>query len=211
MAGSTKEGDTQRRRALYRLVAARSDIGAAHGIAEYGRDHIKDLRDELWIPLQDAMVIAYARPFTSNKPVGRLPNKWSRFGNQGLQRLHDDLISMRDRLVAHGDASERRIIVYPPGATLTAGLPRSDGAAVALATMRPYPEHFARVAKLCLDLGSRLHDAVESELQSLYGQGSGRSTAFDLLTNKNVKIDAGGGKITAVEQRHQWRGKSATS
>jgi hypothetical protein len=61
--------DIGRRRLLYRLAIARSDIRAAHEIAKYGNEHVPEI-NALWIPLQDALVVAYARPFTSNKPFG---------------------------------------------------------------------------------------------------------------------------------------------
>jgi hypothetical protein len=64
--------DLGRRRSLYRLVIARSDIQAAREIARYAESHVRDLT-ELWIPLQEALVVAYARPFHSQRAVRANP------------------------------------------------------------------------------------------------------------------------------------------
>jgi hypothetical protein len=93
--------DTGRRRSL--LAARRGDINQASALAAYAEEHVPEIND-LWIPLQDAVVIAYARPFTSNKPFGALPARWSKFDDLRNQSLHDEILRMRHEVVPHSDA-----------------------------------------------------------------------------------------------------------
>ena len=74
----TLQEDLGRRRTLYKLAMARSSIRSARDIAAYASEKIADEGHALWLPLQDALVVTYARPFTANKPFGPLASRWSR-------------------------------------------------------------------------------------------------------------------------------------
>ena len=105
---------------LYKLVVARSDFIEALFTARYVIANVHDPRDELWFPLQDAIVVSYARPFTGNRPLGSPAPEWSVFGDPKLQSLHDDLIELRHKTIAHSDAAIRRVLIVPPGVKLGA-------------------------------------------------------------------------------------------
>ncbi|MBW3670085.1 MAG: hypothetical protein KY432_00265 [Acidobacteria bacterium] len=158
---------SHRKRDLYRMIVARSDITAALGTCELILDQITDLSDELLAPLYHAVVVSYARPFTANKPHGHLPSKWSKFREERLQRLHDSLIEQRHQYVAHSDADVRTVDIIPPGATIPQFGP-AISLGVQVAMRLPDPGYFEDVRELCLNLGSRLNEAVSSELQELY-------------------------------------------
>lgn len=157
---SLLQRENRRRRLLYQLVAGRSDIGARQ-VTTYAREHITDIRDELRLPLQDALVVTYARPFTSNRPIGPLPEEWTRFVDPDHQRLHGELMSMRNKLVAHGDAERRKVVIYPPGAQPP--VPRG-----------PTSEAHARLRAAAQDL-----------LQELFGNIDA-TVPFDLMTGEQV-------------------------
>jgi hypothetical protein len=182
---SANATDERRRRALARLVVARASIHAAYEIAEYGDRNIKDVKDPRRIALQEALVVAYARPFTQNDGFGALPAAWSRFTDPQMQRRHDNAIELRHKIVAHSDVNEIRILVYPPGVPGPIdSVARSDGAGVAIVTERPMPLWFRGMELLCQDLGTRLNRVAEQELQTLFGSISGAQTPIDLLTGE---------------------------
>jgi hypothetical protein len=181
---STITEDIGRRRHLYRLALARHDLQAARRIAALAVEQASEMSEgnDLWIPLQEALVVAYARPFSSNKPFGPLASAWGKFDDPQHQRLHRELLQMRDRLVAHSDASELTVIIFPPRVRWPVGdREPSDRATMAIFHRRPGPSYFSAVAELCEDLATRLHAAVETELQALFGEIDAVSP-FDLLT-----------------------------
>jgi hypothetical protein len=175
--------DIGRRRSLYRLAVARNDIGEASALAAYAVDHVQEM-NELWIALQDVVVIAYSRPFTANEPLGALPARWSRFGTKN-QEVHDQILRMRNELVAHSDTSQRTVVVLPPKATPPVpSVPPSDRATLAILHRRPPPAFFQTVRSLCEDdLLPRLYEVVERELQALFGHID-PVRPFDLLTGE---------------------------
>ena len=61
-----KMGDGKRKD-LYRLIVALSDIGNAKRLSEFIVQN-NTMGNKLWEPLQDATIISYARPFTKNEP-----------------------------------------------------------------------------------------------------------------------------------------------
>lgn len=189
--------EDEKRRLLYQLCSARSDVRAATQICTYARDHVTDIRDELWLPLQDALIVSYARPFTRNRPVGPLPDQWARFEDPEHQRLHDELVSMRHEIVAHGDAARRTVVIFPPGTIppIGGGPPTSE-ATVSVAQARKDPSYFAKVEGLCQDLQARLHVETEALLQELFGDIDAREP-FDLMTGEVVQSGPWGGTVIA--------------
>lgn len=174
-----------RRRSLYRLAVARSDIRAAQEIAAYAEKHVPEI-NELWIPLQDALVAAYARPFTSNKPYGPLANQWTKFSDPKQQQLHNQLLQLRNELVAHTDASQRTVVIFPPGLAWGVPSPQPQSrATLAITYKRPSPDYFTSVGRLCDNLLARAarggrggpsaafrRDRPNSPLRPTHGRGS---------------------------------------
>jgi len=189
--------DIGRRRSLYRLAIARNDTRGAQQIAIYAETYVREV-NELWIPLQDAFVAAYARPFTSNKPFGPLASQWSKFGDAAKQVLHHELLQMRDELVAHADASQRSVVIFPPGVQPPVpGRKPSERATLGIFHKRRSPAFFSSVRELCDDLFGRLHAAVEAELQALFGE-VGPIQPFDLLTGEAKAVSMDG--ITIISE-----------
>jgi hypothetical protein len=52
--------------------------------------------------------------FTANEPFGPIPDRWAKFDRTDHQELHDELIKTRNELVAHADASRRRVVIFSP-------------------------------------------------------------------------------------------------
>lgn len=76
---------------------------------------VTGLGHELYTPLFNAAVVAYARPFSGNKGTGTLSRHWSEFADQRLRVAHKKLIVTRNQLVAHSDSTVRSVTLVPPG------------------------------------------------------------------------------------------------
>jgi hypothetical protein len=87
------EPRSQKKKELYQLAVARSDITAALKTCDLIIQQVKEIGNDLYQPLFHVIVIAYARPFTRNKPFGPLPSEWSKFSDPAFQEMHDDLVS----------------------------------------------------------------------------------------------------------------------
>lgn len=102
---------------LRRLVLARTDIESAGALLDLlaRRPDVPGTRweDIAW-GLWTGVVVSYARPFKPSKL--QLDAEWSRFEDQSLQDLHDQVVGpLRDKLFAHNDAMPHRDVrLLPP-------------------------------------------------------------------------------------------------
>lgn len=162
----------QQKKNIYRLLVARSDIGASHAACELFLKTVTDLSDDLYYPLFTAIVICYARPFTNNKPFGSLPDKWGKFMDPAQQELHDSLIKTRHELVAHSDYSVRKAMIVPAG-TLIGRLKERELRSPKIGTQTNYylfriPQ-IRKIPLLTSDLGRRVNADIDVALEDLYG------------------------------------------
>jgi hypothetical protein len=169
-----------KKKELYQLAVARSDIKAAMSTCNLIIQHVRELGSDLYSPLFHAIVIAYARPFTKNRPLGRLPEEWSTFSNPQAQELHDELIKSRDQYIAHSDKEVRKVRIFPHGAPLGETGLKSGGVSLTVRTMAFSISWFQDVRSLCLDLGTRLNKRVEDLLTELYAGREMPPKAFEL-------------------------------
>lgn len=51
------------------------------------------------------IIVTYAKPFTENKGVGQLNDKFSTFSTPDLRELHNELLNSRNQLYGHQDIS----------------------------------------------------------------------------------------------------------
>lgn len=110
---------SRRKRLLYQLLLARSDISAAQSALEVFRRDVGAIGHPLYYPLVAAITVCYARPFTKNQPLGPLPSKWGRFSHPKAQQTHNDLMRARHQLIAHSDMEAREAKIVPPGFVIT--------------------------------------------------------------------------------------------
>ena len=64
--------DNPRVSQLYKIILAQSDLYHAEQLSNYIMKQLQ-ITDDLWVPLQDAVIINHARPFTRNEPFRALP------------------------------------------------------------------------------------------------------------------------------------------
>lgn len=172
-------------RELYQLIVGMSDIRAAYETADYAATVLKgDIRTQIWFPLLEAVVISYARPFTANRPYGRLPARWATFNDPVQQTLHDELIDIRNRATAHSDAAVRQILIIPPGALLPLSSKEvARRSNFAISYDRLLPSRFVEIERHCAELVARMQKEVSAEMHKF---DSRPSFAFDLLTGERV-------------------------
>lgn len=119
--------DIKRRKSLARLILASSDIQKAIKASQLFKSQIKSNRHPLFDPLQEAAVISYSRPFTDNKGVGALPNKYSKYSSKIHNQLHKEVLTRRNVFVAHSDSDVRDVLVFTKGSRVTPNLDTSKG------------------------------------------------------------------------------------
>jgi hypothetical protein len=180
------ESRSAKKKELYRLAVARSDIRAAKTTCDLLIQHVEGLGDDLYQPLFHAIVIAYARPFTRNKPLGPLPAEWSKFSNAHFQETHDELIKARHQFIAHSDEEIRKAIIFPPGAPVGKTGLKSGGVSISIRTIAFPTSQFHHIRNLCHDLGSRLDRGVYAILADLYTDRKLPNKSFQLTFDDSL-------------------------
>ena len=164
--GSLTRAD--RKKELYKLAVARSDVTEALRLTEFLIAQVRELSDPIYLPLYHAVVAAYARPFKRSQPLGKLGDNWAAFGNPRNQATHDRLITLRDKVIAHSDAALRPAEIYPPGSRVPIDGTLVTEASVCLTRPLLDLDQFPAIRTTCLDLGNRLEKAVNDALADLY-------------------------------------------
>jgi len=163
---------SHQKRNLYRLLIARSDITASLNACDLILKNIKSIKDENLYPLTTSVVVCYARPFTSNKPYGSLPKKWSKFDNPQHKTTHEVLLKARHELFAHSDMNIRKAQIVPPNIPLVFGKQRelkSIGISTQVSTKFFEIDFFKIVKETNLNLGRRVQAEIDNLLIELYG------------------------------------------
>lgn len=156
----------QRKRTLCRLVLARADIEATLRICDLA-DRIGIAQgDDFYFALHYAIVASYARPFSGND-LGDLKGRWCKFGEPRLDEAHKHLVEVRNKYVAHSDASSRPVTIHTPGARLDDGTLATSYGVQAL-NVALTVESYKVVRELCLSLQERLTGAINDEIPRLF-------------------------------------------
>lgn len=171
------------KRELYRLTVARSDIAAAYRFCELLRRDVSHIGHELYLPLFHAIVVSYGRPFTTNKPHGGLPDRWSRLGVKRLQRMHDTLIETRNTYVAHSDAGVRRVSITPP-TWLIPGRGTPAGLSVQILFGVYTLEFFDVARETCSYQTTRMTKEIDRLLEELFGARELPTEPFELTVDE---------------------------
>lgn len=158
----------KKKRELYKLAVARSDIKAAMGACDLLLAEDLNRADDRYVALHNAMIVSYGRPFTANRPLGPLAARWTRFENERFCELHKDLLELRHKTVAHSDLELRKVFVVTAGAKLFETGETSNGLGLAVQNWALPQSTISDVRDLCMELGSSLSLEVETELQILY-------------------------------------------
>jgi hypothetical protein len=150
---------------LKRLACARADVSGALQTCDLFLTAVKSDSDPLYMALFSAIVVSYARPFSGNRPMGSLSPEWQQFKDPRLQQTHDQLLVLRDKVVAHTDSPT--VSVIPRGANID-GV-HSGRLGILIKNVVFDPPWFQNVHDTCWDLRARLNEAAEARLEALYG------------------------------------------
>ncbi|WP_343726643.1 hypothetical protein [Burkholderia seminalis] len=162
---------SQVKRDLYRLLVARSDLGAANAACKLFLSTVSDLSDPLYQPLFTAIVVCYARPFTHNEPHGALPERWARFEEPAHQQMHNSLLKARHEVVAHSDMAVRKARIVPPGVStgIMNGRPLiSESIGTETAFYLFTIPMIQRIPRLVVSLGERIQAEIDRMIGELY-------------------------------------------
>jgi len=111
----------EKKKQFYKYAVALTDIRAALASCEMiinDYDNLLNKNYDLFISLHTSIIVNYAKPFTDNKPLGRLPKKFSSFQDSTYQEMHKQLIDLRNQFVAHSDYNMRKVHIYPKNTQL---------------------------------------------------------------------------------------------
>jgi len=147
-------------------VLARADIEATLRLCDLAdRIGVKQ-GDDIYFALHYAVVGSYARPFSGND-LGDLKGKWCKFGEPRLDEAHKYLVDVRNKYVAHSDASARPVTIHTPGARLADGT-FATSYGVQAVNVALTVESYKVVRELCLSLQGRLSAAIDDEVPRLF-------------------------------------------
>ena len=96
-------------RTFGRLVLAQRDFRDAKSFVQYVVTNISYPNNFLFKPLNYAAVISYSRPFTKSEGYRPLPASYSLFARQDFTNLHEQILRMRNKCVAHSDEKLNKV------------------------------------------------------------------------------------------------------
>lgn len=177
-----------RKKELYKLLIARSDIGASLNAVKLLRKKVTSMGDDLYYPLFASIVICYARPFTNNKPYGCLPNRYQKYDDVIHQEAHKKLLAARHELIAHSDMGVRRAMITPPGVVF--GIHNGkDWKSPKIGTQTSFylfpVSYFNIVYDTSMILYNKLHKDIDALVHELYDGMDLPDKSFD------IRIDNG--------------------
>ncbi len=171
---------SKRKKEFYKIAVARSDITASLNACNLLISRVKGMGDPLYMPLLNALIICYSRPFSDNRPIGALPGRWGKFSERQFQQLHNTILELRNKVIAHSDLDVRKVFIVPDGAPIGGIGEKSIGLSLAV-TFNAIPlDRFPTIGELCLGLGSRLSHEVDRQLGELFGDKDLSPKEFEL-------------------------------
>ena len=191
MARKRHHTRTELKRQFHKLAVAQSDLIHARAACRYFTEHVNDIAHTIYYPLFVTIVICYARPFTDNDTFGRLAKSWGTFHDERLQRSHDLMLKTRNEVVAHSDATVRRIHIVPAGVaypfTFTTDKPvisKSHG--FMIDTYLLQPDHFTDALDTICQVLDRFRPEVDRLFDLLYAYESLPPQIFPMTIDETI-------------------------
>jgi len=161
---------TGRKRELARLALARADMEVTVRLCDGATAAGLVDNDPVYWAFHNAVVVCYGRPFTSNEDVGALSEKWRKFSNERLQVAHDQILNLRDKVVAHADLVYRPIHVLAKGTELPNGVV-TETMMITVGKIGLSIESYLAIRELAMDLLPRLNEAINEQCEVLFPHG----------------------------------------
>lgn len=117
----------ERRRSLCRFAMALSDIHAATSVCDLMLEERPGMGDAHYWAYHNAIINSYGRPFTTMKPIGKLPTSVLRGLTPRERQIHDDILEHRNTMAAHSDLNAKPVYYMPKGAAMGETGMRAEG------------------------------------------------------------------------------------
>lgn len=178
--------DLKQRVELCKLIIARDSMTAVAEASGLMLALKIDHTHQLYKPLHDTVVSSYGRAFTEMQPLGHLPNKWSKFDDGELKRVHRMLMYYRNKNVGHMDFVRGRVVVYPRnGKREDGGIAKNAQYSVLFQTFAP--TELIPIQKLAGNLAGRLIVEIDRLMTAIYGdQGENLKTTTNLISEDEL-------------------------
>lgn len=120
------------------------------------------------------------RSSAAAQPKKECSNEWSTFDDPSFQALHDELLDLRHKCVAHSDYDRRKVFIVPAGARMFKTGQTAKALGTAVQNWALPLAKWEDVHSLCMELGSSISLDAETELQMLYSGGLQTPEPFEL-------------------------------
>lgn len=128
------------------------------------------LADAHYWAYHTAIVAAYGRPFTENKPLGRLPAApVLRTLTPEQRELHEAILENRNAVAAHSDLRARPVYYMPKGAKLGETGDRAMGGGWVTSNQAWSFNRWERVKELTMVVGAWVQAETMSAADLIYG------------------------------------------
>ena len=145
--------------ALARLILAQRDMSEAKRFAHLVVTRIQRPNDDFFGPLNYASAVVYCRPFTRSKGYPKLPSTYSSFERPDFAALHEQVLCMRHKCVAHSDAELNKVVLLLDDGNVSLQTPRH-----AIRSRHLSLSSFALFEDLCQCQLARLKKDIERQL-----------------------------------------------
>ena len=186
MSKESKLSRADTKKLFHKLAVARSDILAARAACRFFVEHVKETNHTIYYPLFVSVVVCYARPFTDNNTLGRLPKKWGMYADPRLQAAHHQLLKARNEVVAHSDGNVKEIKVVPAGVEYPWQTLTSKHHGFMIMNYLLPPESFKTYLDTIYDLMDRLNPEVQRLFDELYVGQQMPADVFPLQFNDEL-------------------------
>lgn len=149
------------KREAYKLLVALESITQAREINQLGLSLNVNEDHNLFHPIQASVIVSYGKAFTEMRPFGTISKKWTKFSEKDLQNLHNKLVYLRHKHIAHVDYIGDRVSVrlYEKD--------EQQHLRLRIATSVHTSKDMHEVESLCDDISNRMRRSVTDILNDL--------------------------------------------
>jgi hypothetical protein len=158
-----------KKRDAARFAIALSDLALATDTCRLMLEERPGLEQPRYWAYHTAIVNAYARPFTENKPLGKLPESVVKILDTEERELHEEILVDRKTASAHSDLAAKPVWYMPRGARMfETGLDAEGGGFVTAKTGWTF-NRWERVEALTQRVGGHVQAEAFRAIQQAYG------------------------------------------
>jgi hypothetical protein len=157
-----------KKRELAHFAIALSDLSLATETCELMLAERPSLSEPRYWAYHTAIVNAYARPFTENKPLGKLPERVVKILTPEERELHEEILVDRKTASAHSDLAAKPVYYMPKGARLFETGEHAEGGFATSKTAWGF-ERWEQVHALTKKVGSHVQSEAFRLVTEAYG------------------------------------------